>query len=181
MRRSRKHYETPTRPWEEGRIAEEAALVRKYGLKSRRELWRAEFLLRKYRRVARRLLGSRTTAQERGEAEVLAALRRKGLLEEGATLDDVLSLTVENILERRLQTQVWRRGLARSPTQARQLITHGHIALGGRRVRVPGVLVEPGQEGTLAYSPTSPLNQELHPARPSASAAAPETPVGEGE
>lgn len=176
MRRSRKHYEAPVRPWEEGRMAEESALVRKYGLKTLRELWRAESILRRYRRAARRLLGSHGPVREKQERELLAALHRRALLEEGASLDDVLSLTIENLLERRLQTQVVRRGLARAPTQARQIIVHGHIALGERRARVPGLLLERGQEGTLAYFPASPLSNDLHPARSALRA----TPAAEG-
>ena len=141
-------------------------MVRKYGLKTMRELWRAESILRRYRRVARKLLGSHGPVRERQEKEVLAALHRRGILKEGATLDDLLSLTIENLMERRLQTQTVRRGLAKSMTQARQLIVHGHVALGGRKVRVPSLLVEQGQEESLAYSPASPLTNDLHPARP---------------
>lgn len=171
MRRSRKHYETPVRPWEEGRMVEEAAMVRQYGLKTMRELWRADSILRRYRRVARKLLGSHGPVRERQEREVLAALHRRSILKEGAPLDDVLSLTIEDLLERRLQTQVVRRGLARSMTQARHLIAHGHIAVDGRRVRVPSLLLEREQEETLAYFPASPLTNDLHPARPVAKAA----------
>lgn len=171
MRRSRKHYETPVRPWEAGRMAEESALVRKYGLKTMRELWRADSVLRRYRRVARKLLGSHGPVREKQEREVLAALHRRGILKEGATLDDVLSLTIEDLLERRLQTQAVRRGLARSMTQARQLVVHGHVAVGGRKARVPSLLLERGQEEALAYSPASPLANDLHPARPTGKAA----------
>lgn len=180
MRRSRKHYETPVRPWEAGRMAEEASMVRNYGLKTLRELWRAESILRRYRRAARKLLASHGPVRQRQEREILSALQRRGLLKEGATLDSVLSLTLADLLERRLQTQVVRRGLARSMKQARKLIVHGHIALAGRRVRVPGLLLERGQEENLAYFPTSPLANELHPARPSAKAAAAAT-GGEAE
>jgi small subunit ribosomal protein S4 len=152
-------------------MAEEAALVRKYGLKTLRELWRVQSVLRRYRRVARELLGSHGPSRETQEREVVAALHRRGILKEGASLDDVLSLNIEDLLERRLQTQVVRRGLARSMTQARQLIVHGHIALGGRRARVPSLQVERGQEETLAYSPASPLTNDLHPVRVAAKAA----------
>lgn len=83
-------------------------------------------------------------------------LGKIGLIQMGqSTLDDVLSLTVENVLERRLQTLVWRRGLAKTPYQARQLISHGHIALNQRRMTVPSYLVSATEEGSLSYSPGS--------------------------
>ncbi len=73
------------------------------------------------------------------------------------TLDDVLSLTIENLLERRLQTLVWKMGLAKSPYMARQLITHGHIALNERRVTIPSYIVSPTEEGSLSISESSSL------------------------
>ncbi|MGB9176739.1 MAG: 30S ribosomal protein S4, partial [Methanoregula sp.] len=75
---------------------------------------------------------------------------------------DVLSLKVQTQLERRLQSVVYRRGLARSPKQARQLITHGHIAIHGRRVNIPGYHVTRMDEGQIAYYGTSPLVSDSH-------------------
>ena len=76
------------------------------------------------------------------------------------TVDDILNLAVENILERRLQTIVYRRGLARTIYQARQFITHGHIAIGGRKVRSPGYLVSREEENLISYAPTSPIAEK---------------------
>ena len=73
------------------------------------------------------------------------------------TLVDVLSLTFENLLERRLQTLVWKRGLAKSPYMARQLISHGHITLNQRRVTIPSYIVSPAEEGSLSISESSSL------------------------
>jgi small subunit ribosomal protein S4 len=89
-----------------------------------------------------------------------------------STLDDVLSLTVENVLERRLQTLVWRRGLAKSPYQARQLISHGHIALKQRKMTVPSYIVESDEEGTLSYSSGSKFSKLAQAAAASAEASA---------
>ena len=80
-------------------------------------------------------------------------LSRLGLLQGMQnSLDDVLSLTIENLLERRLQTLVWKRGLAKTPYQARQLITHGHIVLSQRKVTIPSYIVSPTEEGSLSFS-----------------------------
>ena len=94
--------------------------------------------------------------------ELISHLQRAGLLGPDADIDDVLSLKVQTQLERRLQSIVYRRGLARSPKQARQLITHGHIAIAGRRVNIPGYHVTRTDEGQIAYSGTSPLVSDSH-------------------
>ena len=76
---------------------------------------------------------------------------------ENATLDEILGLGVESILERRLQTIVYRKGLAKTIHQARQLIAHGHIAISGQKVRSPGYLVHRDEEDLIDYAPTSPF------------------------
>jgi len=107
---------------------------------------------------------------------------------EGAGLDDVLALDVEAVLQRRLQTLVYVKGLANTPRQARQFIVHGHMAVGPRRVDIPGYLVRREEEDAIVYDPRSPVANDLHPARPGAPAseaplgpAAPEAGGGEGE
>mgnify|MGYP000047010980 CR=1 FL=1 len=81
------------------------------------------------------------------------------------TLDDVLGLDVRDLLERRLQTIVYRKGLAQTINQARQLIVHRHIAIGDRVVDVPGYLVTVDEEKLVKYAPNSPLNDPNHPIR----------------
>ena len=88
-----------------------------------------------------------------------------GILPESAVLDNVLDLDMESILERRLQTLVQRKGLAKSMYQSRQLITHGHIALGDRKVSSPSFLVQSKLEGNISYAPRSLLNNPEHPVR----------------
>jgi small subunit ribosomal protein S4 len=77
------------------------------------------------------------------------------------------SLKITDILERRLQTQVYRQGLANTIRQARQFITHGHIQVAGQRVTVPSYLVKRGDEMTIDYYGGSPLAKEGHPERSS--------------
>jgi len=162
-KRHRKKYVTPRKPWDKVRLEREAQLVIKYGLRNKRELWRFENILRKYRRVARDLLSKVNLPGKEGELArakanaVIKKLVRLGILKEDATLDDILNLTVEDFLERRLQTLVYRLGLAKTIKQARQLITHGHIAIDGRRVTAPSYIVEKEEESKIGYYPNSPF------------------------
>jgi small subunit ribosomal protein S4 len=63
----------------------------------------------------------------------------------GQTGDNLLSL-----LERRLDNVIYRLGFAMSRAEARQVVTHGHVLVDGRRVNIPSFLVKPGM--TVALS-----------------------------
>ncbi len=164
-KRHRKKYVTPKKPWDKVRLEREAQLIIKYGLRNKRELWRFENILRKYRRVARDLLSKINLPGREGEIArakaraVIEKLVRLGILEEKSTLDDILNLNVENFLERRLQTIVYRQGLAKTIKQARQFITHGHIAIDGRRVTSPSYIVERDEETKISFYPNSPFSR----------------------
>ncbi len=119
------------------------------------------------RHQARSLTANAASVQAQKECELLLArLNRLGMLEQGSDLDEVLRMSVEKLLDRRLQTLVYLQGLAGTPSQARQLITHGHIAVDGTVSRVPGMLVTRLQETLIAYGNGSPLTNDLHPVRP---------------
>jgi small subunit ribosomal protein S4 len=166
---SRKKYETPSHPWQEDRIKEENELIKKYGLKNKREIWKAQTRLRKYRGQARELLAKVQTGEAQSKKEsnqLLIHLDRMNILPTSATLDDVLTLDIETILSRRLQTLTYLKGLANTPNQARQLISHGHVAIRDRRVTVPGYMITKEEEGEIGYTGDSPLNDMMHPARP---------------
>ena len=162
-----KHYDTPSHPWQKVRIEEESGLIHQYGLKNKREIWRANTRVREMRRQARKLTANSSDDQAQKEKNLLLAkLNRLGMLEQNSGLEDVLIMTPENVLDRRLQTQVYLQGLSSTVKQARQLIVHGHISIDGAVVRVPGILVTKLQEKNISYSPTSALNSDLHPVRP---------------
>ena len=163
-----KRYETPNHPYQGERIAQEGDLLGRYGLKNKEELWRAQSELRNYRREARRLIGEAQGDLEVAEAageEFLTRLRRYGILSEGDDISRVLGLDVTDILERRLQTVVYRTGLASTPEQARQFVVHGHVTVDGARVTRPSKMVEVAEENAIGFDETSPLADELHPER----------------
>lgn len=168
---SRKKYETPSHPWQEDRIKAENELVRKYGLKNKREIWKAQTKLKKYRGQARELLARVGTADVQSKKEsnqLLMHLNRMSILPPNSNLDDVLALETESILSRRLQTLTYLKGLSSTPDQARQLISHGHIAVDDRKVTVPSYMVTKDEEGKIGYTADSALNDFMHPARPRA-------------
>ncbi len=150
-RRGRKKYKTPKKLWDVSRINEESRLKREYGLKNMREIWIAQAELRRARREARRSLGLPEGKREEVFGKVVNKLSRLGIVSGEATVDDILSLTVRDFLERRLQTRVFRKGLAKTPRQARQLIVHGYIALDGVRVTAPSRLITKEEEAKINY------------------------------
>jgi len=173
---ARKAYDTPSHPWQGERIKAEVILVNQYGLKNKTEVWKAQTQIRKIRGQSRdlqaRLRGEEEQAKKEADG-LLAKCGRMGLLPlDGATLNDILVLSEEDILERRLQTLVYKKGLATSLKQARQMIVHGHVLMNGHRVTVPGYIVQRGEEASIEYDLASPFSDELHPMRTSAQEAA---------
>ncbi|MGC8895420.1 MAG: 30S ribosomal protein S4 [Candidatus Bathyarchaeia archaeon] len=171
-RKQRKKYATPRFPWRTDILQEELKLLGQYGLRNKHELWRHETMLSKFRGIARSLIGKAPEERGKMEEELLKRLKKLGVLPETAVLDDVLDLTIEDILERRLQTIVFRKGLAKTIHQARQLITHGHISIGKQRVTVPGYMVTREEENQIAYTTQSPVANPNHPIRQTIAVAA---------
>lgn len=173
-RRLKRKFENPSHPWQGERIKEEKELLIKYGLKNKKEVWKAQSQLRNLREQARVLQASIRTENVQAIKEgdlLIKKCNRLGFLGEGASLVDVLSIQIDTLLSRRLQTLVYTKGLAGTPKQARQMITHGHIVLKGRRVTIPGLVVARIDERFIEYDPNSPFAFEEHPMRPKADAA----------
>lgn len=158
-RKSRRLWIGPRHPWRKDRLMEESKLLGVYGLRSKRELWKAATIIRYYRHRARTLLAAPQEVREKEEKVLIENIVKLGLLNEGAKLDDILNLRVEDLLERRLQTIVYKKGLAKTIHEARQLIIHGHIAIGGRRMRSPGYIVSRDEEPLIAYYYKSSYNK----------------------
>ena len=150
-KKKRKQYERPRRSFQKERIEKERELKKIYGLKNKRELFRAETIIRTKRGTARKLLALTLENRLKREKELLDSLKKVGILRGTPTLDDVLVLTPEAMLERRLQTIVWRKGMANTHKQARQFIVHGHIAIDGKKVDRPSYAVSADEEGKIAW------------------------------
>jgi len=143
VKKLKKQYETPNRAWNQERMDKEAELSDKYGLANKEEIYKAYSELRSLRRQARRLVSEPDSEEAQ---EVIQKVHRLGLVKSNAQLEDLLTLQVEDILNRRLQTAVHRRGLADTPKQARQLVTHGHVYINGERVNIPGYTLTQEEE-----------------------------------
>ena len=144
-KKQRKKYDKPFRPWDKARIDIEKRLLKEYGLRRKHELWRAEAILRNFRRRARELLGS---PDEKKEKELIAKLQKLGI--QCSTLDEVLGISINDILSRRLQTIVHKKGMANSIWHSRQVIVHGHITINGRKIKYPSYLVPISEESALS-------------------------------
>lgn len=150
-KRIRKKYNSPKRPWNKSRILSERNLLKKYGLASKKELRIMDALIAKKRTAIKRLLAEQPEIAAKGKENIINSLNRIGLLSQDASMSDVLALSVIDILERRLQTLVFRQGLAKTIKQARQFILHGFISVNGRRVTVPSYIIKKDEENTIDY------------------------------
>ena len=177
-RRLRNKFERPKKLWEEDRIKHDKALKIEYGLKNMAELWRATAELKKYRREARRLLALTEEERKADSEKILTKLAKTGILKKGSDVNDILSLEVRSILERRLQTIVTRKGLARTMKQSRQLITHGYIGMGGRRINRPGIMIDIADEAKIAH--THPIDISVRDEEVEEKVKATEAPKPEG-
>jgi len=143
--RQHKKYRKPRKAFDANRIALENDLVKKYGLKSKREIWRTEALVDKIREQAKKLI----TASKEEQEKFISRLADKGFIKENSQIDDVLELKVESLFERRLQTLVLKKSLAKTTKNARQLIVHKHILLNKHVVNIPSYNVDMDEEGSI--------------------------------
>ncbi len=171
-RRLRKKIVGPRHPFNKTRFETEQVYLGRFGLRNKKEIWKAQTVLRKYRARARASLALPEQQREQERKILVKKLHTLGvMLNEDGTTDEVLSLTTEQFLKRRLQTIVHEIGLAKTPWQARQMIIHGHISIKNRKVTAPSYHVVRGEEELITYSPDSPFNDSTHPSLTAPSAA----------
>jgi len=164
-KKQRKKYTKPKHPWQHDRIEEEKELIKDYGLKNKKEIWKIVTLLRGFSNQVKNLVALKTEQAEKEKEQLLKRLQSLGLIKKTAQLDDVLSLTPKDIMERRLQTIVHRKGLAKSMKQARQFIVHGHIKIKDKKITVPSYVVGKDEEALVTFMQKSSLSNLEHPER----------------
>ncbi|MFT4310393.1 MAG: 30S ribosomal protein S4 [Candidatus Woesearchaeota archaeon] len=162
-KRLRKKYITPMHPWQKARLEEELLLKREYGLKNKTEIMRQSTIIKN---MIENFKKTTTTPQAKKEKELLIAkMVRLGLIEAGADSDRILGLHVRDVLERRLQTLVYKKRLANSMKQARQYIVHRHITVGDKVITSPSYIVSVAEQANIGFITRSSLCDETHPER----------------
>ena len=154
MKTQQKLYARPRKPFDKARISEENILKEKYGLKNKKEIWKADAAIRRIRNLAKQLI---TKSEEEKQAFV-QRLQKKGFKVE--SIADALALDKENWLKRRLQTIIFAKNLTNTPKQARQLLVHKHVSIGDQIVNIPSYQV------SLEEEPLVRLNLALKIQRP---------------
>jgi len=155
-KRPKNAFKKPRRPWSSDQLMQELQTVGTYGLRNKRELWKAQTELSRIRKQARALLALPHEVRHGKETELLRSLNRLGLVSDEATLDDVLNLKIEDLLERRLQSVIMKKGFVKTPYQARQAVVHGHVMINDRIVSIPSYIVRREEEHGVAMRPDSP-------------------------
>lgn len=141
--KSYKKYRKPKQLYNLARIKEENELIEKYGLKNKREIWKADARIINIRKHAKSLI----TADAKEQKRFLEKLNKLGFKSE--KIADVLALNKDDWLRRRLQTIIVKKKLANTSRHARQLIVHKHIAINGNIVNCPSYIVKRDEEDKI--------------------------------
>ena len=157
----RKVWRKPKRPLNYELKMEELQTLGTFGLRTKRELWKAHTELSRVRQQARSLLALTQKVRDEKEPILLKSLARIGLVKNDATLDDVLNLKPTDLLARRLQTIVSNKLGFKTPYQARQAVIHGHIMVGDRKIDIPSYTVTVDEEDSVHFSPESKIPEML--------------------
>jgi len=157
----RKVWRKPKRPLNYELKMDELKILGTFGLRTKRELWKAHTELSRVRHQARSLLALGQEVRAEKEPILMKSLARIGLVSSDATLDDVLNLNANDLLSRRLQTIVTKKLGFKTPYQARQAVIHGHIMIGERKVNIPSYIVTVQEEGSIHFSPESKIPEIL--------------------
>jgi len=166
-KRIRKKYETPSHPWIKSRIEEEKLLAKEFGTRSKKEIWKAETLLKKFKSQAKKLIALSGKQAELETKHLFRRVKELGLISGEASFDAILGLKTEAVLSRRLQSILFKKGLARTQKQARQFIVHGHVFVGNKKITSPSYLVTIKEESDVEFAVNSPMYNIDHPERAS--------------
>ena len=141
VRKQRRKYETPNHPWQAQRIEEERKIIEEYGLTNKKQIWKNASILRNFRKQAREITKLRGEKKDSNSKILIQKLNRLNLVKTGSKLSDILNLQLRDVLERRLQTVVYKKNLSNSIKQARQFILHKKISVNGKIISSPSYLI----------------------------------------
>ena len=175
----RRVWKKPKRPLNYDLMMDELKTLGTFGLKTKRELWKANTELSRVRHQARILLALRQEIRDEKEPILINSLSKIGLVNNDSTLDDVLNLQVTDLLSRRLQTIAHKKLYFKTPYQARQAIVHGHVMIENSVVTIPSYVVKTEEEEKIRLIPESRFNETL--SKPESDLGTPETENLESE
>lgn len=164
VKKIRKKYSRPNHPWRMDRITEENQIIKEYGIPRKTELWKAKAKLESFKNQAKGL-SARSDSQAKIERDNLVKKLRSLNLIENESLEAILGISIKNVLDRRLQTIAFKKGFAKSMKQARQMIIHRHVLIGGKINSSPSYIVRSSEEGSIELSPKSPFYDTNHAER----------------
>lgn len=164
IKKIRKKYSKPEHPWRIARIEEENKICKEYGIPRKTELWKAISKLESFKNQAKKLSSLATAQAEKEMKNLLQKLKAYKLIEQESS-DAILGVTLKNLLDRRLQTMIVKKGFAKTMNQARQMITHRHILINNKIITSPSYLVAISEENTIEINPKSPFYSADHPER----------------
>ncbi|PIN70092.1 30S ribosomal protein S4 [Candidatus Woesearchaeota archaeon CG11_big_fil_rev_8_21_14_0_20_43_8] len=165
IKKPKKKYSNPSHPWQKTRIDEERVLMKEYGLKNKKEIWKAVAQLKRFTSQAKKLTGLFSAQADIEKKQLIDKVTSYGLLSDNAKLSEILTLTTRDLLERRFQTVLVRKEVARTMGQARQFIVHKHVVLNGKKTNVPSVLVKKLDESNITFADNSAYIDDQHPER----------------
>ena len=150
-KKQRKKFSKPSHPWQKERIESEKIILNQYGMRRKYEVWKMDSMLKKFLQRAKTIIGERSLQSDTEKKQLLDRLYLLGLLKKDSKVADVLNLTLKDIMERRLQTLVCRKNLAKTMLQSRQFITHEHIVVKGKKITSPSYLVSIEEEPLIKF------------------------------
>jgi small subunit ribosomal protein S4 len=161
----RKKYNPPRHPWIKAKIESEKLIRLEFGTANKKEIWKMETILKNFKTQAKNLIIGGTKQAEIETQHLFRRVKELGLIKEEVNFDSILGLTLNDIMNRRLQTLVCKKGLARTVKQARQFIVHQHVLVNGKKITSPSYLVSIKDEASLEFTTKSPLYDINHPER----------------
>jgi small subunit ribosomal protein S4 len=164
IKKIRKKYSKPAHPWRSVRIEEENQICKDYGIPKKTEVWKTIAKLESYKNQIKKLSSITNEQSNKEMVNLIAKLKAYSLIQND-TSDEILGITLKNLLDRRLQTIVFKKNYAKGMKQARQLIIHRHILVNNKIISSPSYLVKLSEEANVEISPKSPFYDTAHPER----------------